>query len=114
MGLDGAAVWCSGGRKGNDGWDSSDGYDDGVCWVGNDRKFCTTKRFEAFREGLEDVAYLDRLKKEVARVKAKGGDVGDAEVLLNEPKSLMATQSQAAVDAWRLAVGRAIDALTRK
>ena len=114
MGLDGAAVWTSGVRVGNDGWDSSDGYDDGVCWVGNDRKFCTTKRFEAFREGLEDVAYLDRLKKEVARVKAKGGDVGDAEVLLNEPKSLMATQSQAAVDAWRLAVGRAVDALTRK
>ena len=114
MGLDGAAVWTSGTRQGDDGFDSSDGYDDGALWIGNDRKYVTTKRFEAFREGLEDVAYLDRLKKEIARVKAKGGDVGDTEAYLKEPALLMASPSQDAVDAWRLAMGRAIDALTRR
>ena len=114
MGLDGAAMWTAGGRGGDDGFDSTDGYDDGALWVGNDRQYVTTKRFEAFREGLEDVAYVDCLKKEVARVKAKGGNVANAEALLKEPQVLMANPSQDAVDAWRLAVGEAIDALSRK
>ena len=114
LGLDGAAVWCSGTRDGDDGFDSTDGYDDGALWVGNDRRYVTTKRFEAFREGLEDVAYVDRLKNEVERVRAKGGNVANAEALLKEPQTLMANPSQDAVDAWRLAVGEAIDDLTRK
>jgi len=113
MGLDGAAVWCSGTRMGDDGFDSSDGYDDGALWFGNDRKYVTTKRFEAFREGLEDVAYLDRLKREVVRVRAMGKKADQAAALLKEPEILMAAPSQEAVDAWRTAVGRAIDELCR-
>ena len=113
MDLDGAAVWMSGSRSGDDGFDSSDGYDDGALWMGNDRKMTTTKRFEAFREGLEDVAYVDRLKKEIARVKALGKDVSAAERLAAAPKGLMAKPSQEDVDVWRLAVGEEINRLVR-
>lgn len=106
MGLDGAAVWTSGSRSGDDGWDSSDGYDDGVCWVGNDRKYVTTKRFEAFREGLEDVAYLDLLKKI---------DTPEAKALVVEMGKMVKGLglSQAAMDAWRNEVGRLLDRMAR-
>ena len=60
-GLDGAAMWTSGRRVGDDGWDSRDGYDDGILWAGIGKQMIPTKRFEAFREGLEDVAYMDLL-----------------------------------------------------
>ena len=113
MNLDGAAVWCVGGRVGDDGFDASDGYDDGIMWMGNERKLTTTKRFEAFREGLEDVAYLDRLKKEVSRLKAAGRDVARAESLVDGPARFMKSPSQQAVDEWRTAVGAEIDRLTK-
>ena len=45
-----------------DGWDSRDGYDEGLCWRGVDKKPIPTKILEAVREGLEDVAYMDFLK----------------------------------------------------
>jgi len=111
MKLDGAAVWMSGARKGDDGFDSSDGYDDGALWVGNERKLTTTKRFEAFREGLEDVAYLDLLKVAILQAKAKGKDVKNAEELATRPDSLLKTPDQNAVDSWRFAVGREINRL---
>lgn len=115
MGLDGAAMWCSGGREGDDGFDSSDGYDDGIMWVGNDRKFVTTKRFEAFREGLEDVAYMDRLKREIARLEASGKAVPrQARVLLEACPGIIQSPSQKRVDWWRNAVGACIDRLTRE
>ena len=37
-GLDGAALWTTGGRSGDDGWDSRDGYDDGILWCGNNKR----------------------------------------------------------------------------
>lgn len=115
MGLDGAAMWCSGGREGDDGFDSSDGYDDGIMWVGNDRKFITTKRFEAFREGLEDVAYMDRLKREIARLEASGKTVPrQARNLLDACRGIILQPSQKQVDWWRNAVGACIDRLTRE
>ena len=113
MKLDGAAVWMSGARKGDDGFDSSDGYDDGALWVGNERKLTTTKRFEAFREGLEDVAYLDLLKVAILQAKAKGKDVKNAEELATRPDSLLKTPDQNAVDSWRFAVGREINRLSK-
>ena len=99
-GLDGAAVWCSGTRSGADGWDSRDGYDDGVLWYGPGKLATPTKRFEAFREGLEDVAYMSLLEK-VGTKKAKA--------LLDAREDVIKSHDQKTVDAWRLAAGRAID-----
>lgn len=103
-GLDGAAMWTSGSRSGDDGWDSRDGYDDGILWCGNGKRQYPTKRFEAFREGLEDVAYMDRLEKEIERS-------AEAKALLDAREDVINAHSQDALDAWRLAVGRLIDAI---
>ena len=111
-GLDGAAIWTSGSRSGDDGWDSRDGYDDGVLWCGNGKRMIPTKRFEAFREGLEDVAYMDALAKAVA-VKGKDPATAMAQSLLDARGDLMKARDQKALDAWRLEAGRAIDALSR-
>jgi hypothetical protein len=100
-GLDGAAMWTSGSRNGADGWDTRDGYDDGVLWCGVDKKMVPTKRFEAFREGLEDVAYMSLLEK--AGTKA-------AKALLGTREDVIKSHDQKTLDAWRLAAGRAIDA----
>ena len=104
-GLDGAAMWTSGRRSGDDGWDSRDGYDDGILWCGNNKRMIPTKRFEAFREGLEDVAYMDLLKK-------VGGK--DAKALLDARDEVIKAHDQKALDAWRLAAGWAIDSLVDK
>jgi len=117
-GLDGVAIWTSGSRKGDDGWDSRDGYDDGILWCGNNKQMIPTKRFEAFREGLEDIAYMDLLAKAIAA--ANGRDARDLPAAaLAEAKALLAAREdvvksldQKAVDDWRLAAGRAIDALS--
>ena len=109
-GLDGAAIWTSGSRSGDDGWDSRDGYDDGVLWCGNGKRMIPTKRFEAFREGLEDVAYMDALAKAIA-AKGKGPATAMAQSLLDARGDVMKARDQKALDAWRLEVGRAIDAL---
>ena len=66
-GLDGFAFWTVLSPHGDDGWDSRDGYDDGLCWRGLDKKPVPTKMLEAVREGLEDVAYMDRLAKELEK-----------------------------------------------
>ena len=111
-GLDGTAMWCSSNSKGDDSFDSSDGPDDGILWYGNDRRFVPSKNFEAFREGLEDVAYVDRLKKEIARV---GGDAAAKYgTLVDEFEAQCKTPDQAAILKWRLAVGRAIDELMKE
>ena len=104
-GLDGAAMWCSGTRRGDDGWDSRDGYDDGILWYGPGKQQIPTKRFEAFREGLEDVAYMSLLEK-------AGG--AEAKALLGAREEVIKSHDQSALDAWRLAAGRAIDAATKK
>lgn len=109
--LEGFAFWTVYSPHGDDGWDSRDGYDEGVCWRGLDKKPMPTKKFEAVREGLEDVAYMDRLAKELARHKATGRDFPKFQALLDEREAVIKANDQKRVDAWRLAVGRAIDQL---
>ena len=101
-GLDGAAMWASGGRYGDDGWDSRDAYDDGILWAGNGKEMIPTKRFAAFREGLEDVAYMSLLEKAGTK---------EARALLDAREDVMRSHDQKAVDAWRVAAGRAIASL---
>ena len=111
MGLDGFAFWTVYSPRGDDGWDSRDGYDEGLCWRGVDKKPIPTKKLVAVCEGLEDVAYMDRLAKELARNKAQGRTFPDFEALLSERDAIIKADDQKKVDAWRLAVGRAIDSL---
>lgn len=111
--LDGSAMWCSTNSKGNDSFDSSDGPDDGILWLGNDRRFTTSKNFEAFREGLEDVAYLDRLRKELKRHAASGRTYPEYDKLDADFSVHCKNPDQAAIEAWRLAVGRAVDRLVK-
>ena len=59
-----------------------------------------TKRFEAFREGLEDVAYMALLEKAGAK---------EAKALLDAREEVINSHDQKAVDDWRLAVGRLIE-----
>ena len=130
-GLDGAAMWTSGRRLGDDGWDSRDGYDDGILWAGVGKQMIPTKRFEAFREGLEDVAYMDLLEKIVngrdVRCPSEGAGkrrdgrcpsgaslpaaIAEAKALLDAREDVIKAHDQKKLDAWRLAVGRAIDAV---
>ena len=81
---------------------------------GNDKKPVPTKRLEAQREGLEDVAYMNRLEKDLARLKAQGMTFAQYEKLLAERKAVIKSLSQKKVDEWRLMTGRAIDDLVRK
>ncbi len=112
LGLEGFAIWTAYSPKG-DGWDSRDGFDDGVCWRGLDRRPIPTKQLAAVREGLEDVAYMDRLEKELARAKSEGRAYPDFEKLLADRAAVVEAEDQAKVDAWRLAAGRAVQALVR-
>ena len=59
-----------------------------------------TKRFEAFREGLEDVAYMSLLEKAGTK---------EAKALLDAREDIIKLHDQKALDVWRLAAGRAID-----
>ncbi len=111
-GLDGAAMWTYGGRSGDDGWDTRDGYDDGALWCGNDKRMVPTKRFEAFREGLEDIAYMDALAKVIAS-KGKCAETAEAQSLLDAREEVIGAHDQKKVDQWRLAIGRAIDSLSK-
>lgn len=111
-GLDGVGMWCSGGRSGSDGFDSRDGYDDGITWCGNNKTRIPTKRFQAFREGLEDIAYMDALAKRIAAAKKSGRDVSKAQALLDDRASVMEKANYDVLDKWRLEVGRAIDELS--
>ena len=104
-GLDGVAMWCAGTRGGDDGWDSRDGYDDGILWSGNGKEMIPTKRFEAWREGLEDVAYMDLLK--------RSGNV-EARSLLEAREAVIKAHDQKVLDSWRLSAGRLIDELSRQ
>jgi hypothetical protein len=116
--LDGFAFWTVFRPNGDDGWDSRDGYDEGLCWRGLDKKPVPTKMLEAVREGLEDVAYMDALEKALTRAGAAVEGSRPPVALLSKAKSLLAdrealvkAKDQRRVDAWRLAVGRVIDGL---
>ncbi len=69
-GVDGVAMWTSMGARG-DGFDHGDGYDEGVVFRGLNRGPVPTKRLEAFREGLEDVAYMAILKEAIAKARER-------------------------------------------
>ena len=113
MGLDGVAWWTVMSVK-EDPFDHRDGYDDGVALAWHDSVPVTTKRFEAIREGLEDVAYMDRLKKELARCKAKNLSFPEYEKLLEESKEIVKNPNQKKVDSWRDRCGAAIHDLIAK
>jgi hypothetical protein len=112
-GFDGAALWISITKQGDDGWDSRDGYDDGALWSGVGKSVVATKRFEAWREGLEDVAYMDMLQKAIAVAEAKGKNVSDARALLDGREKVLRARNQQALESWRLSVGRTIDKLKK-
>ena len=113
MELDGMAYYTIFTPEGDDGWDSRDGIDEGLCWRGIDKKPVPTKRLEAVREGLEDVAYMDRLERELARVAAIGKQFPEFTALLDGRRDIIKAENQERVNSWRLAVGRAIDVLSR-
>lgn len=115
-GLDGAALWTTGGRSGDDGWDSRDGYDDGILWCGNNKRQVPTKRFEAFREGLEDVAYMNLLEKAICGAKGTSAqaNLDKARSLLKARDNVIKSHSQKLVDEWRLDAGRTIDVLQKQ
>lgn len=69
-GVDGVAMWTAMAARG-DGWDHGDGFDEGILFRGLDRGPVPTKRLEAFREGLEDVAYMEILKQTIAKAKER-------------------------------------------
>jgi hypothetical protein len=112
-GLDGVGIWCSGTRQGDDGFDSRDGYDDGITWYGNDKKQVPTKRLQAFREGLEDIAYMDALSKEIDKAKGLKRDVSKAQALLDKRAEVMEKANYDVLDQWRLEAGRAIHELIK-
>ena len=115
-GLDGIAWWAALGHNGLDSFDHEDGngYDDGATLCGTDRKPVPTKMLQAIREGLEDVAYMDRLEKELQRVKAKDKSFPEYEKLLQDRENIISRSEQTEVDDWRLKTGQAIDRLTRE
>ena len=112
--LTGLAIWISGMGGEGDPLDFDEKYNDGVTFRGPERKPIKTKQLEAIREGLEDVAYMDILKKQLERVGKKGQKYPQFEKLLNQRKSLVEKASVKEVESWRLEVGQAIDFLTKK
>jgi len=116
MGLDGAAIWISASRGGSDGFDSQDGYDDGICWYGVDRRMVPTKRFEAFREGLEDVAYLHRLEEAVKAAKDPAAEkIVRARELVKMMRDMVngVGASLENMAAWRDEAGTLLDSLVK-
>ena len=114
LGLDGVAWWDAMEPHGPDYFDHEDGYDDGITLCGTDRKPVPTKMLQAVREGLEDVAYMDRLQKELKRVGSQGKSFPEYEKLLADREGILERSNQAEVDDWRLKAGQAIDRLTRE
>jgi hypothetical protein len=112
-GLDGVAMWTFFSPQ-NDGWDSRDGFDDGITWRGAGRKNVPTKHLHAFREGLEDVAYMDILAKALSAAEKNGESRPEFGRLLDGRGEIVANGSQREIDEWRLAVGRAIEFLQDK
>jgi len=115
-GLDGMSFWttyCPAGYTPaqEDCFSSENGLAEGVTWRGVDRRMFPTKQFENVREGLEDVAYMDRLAKALAGERAAGRDHPKFQALLDDRQGLIEANDRRKVDAWRLAVGRAIDEL---
>ena len=109
-GLDGVAMWTFCGWHG-DGWDSRDGFDNGITWRGLRRSCVPTKQLAAFREGLEDVAYMALLDIAVEEAKHVGKECAEAAKLLSVREEIVKSEDQKRIDAWRMAVGRELDRL---
>ena len=110
------AVWTSLHTHGEDGLDHRDGYDDGATLMDSNLKPIPTKRFEALSKGLEDVAYMFELKKQLERLEGKL-DKAEYQKYLDlitvKISEIVKAASQELVDEWRDAVGTAIDKLSR-
>ena len=79
-----------------------------------DRKPIPTKQLEAVREGLEDVAYMDILKKALAKAQKQNPNKNYDEYkkLLKEvPMEIMRDKSQSGIDKWRIQIANAIESL---
>ena len=113
-GLDGVSYWVSMSVK-NDPFDQRDGYDEGFLFRGIGGGVVPTKRFEALREGLEDVAYMDIFKKTLGKLKKRypKRDFSKFEKLLKKRQLIIQNNSQQEVDEWRLEAGNAIEALKK-
>ena len=110
--LAGCALWTIYSPKG-DGWDCRDGMDEGICWRGVDTKPVPTKQLHAFREGLEDVAYMAILERMLGDSNTST-EAGKYRKLLDERAGIVKRQDAAEVARWRLAIGRAINDICRK
>jgi hypothetical protein len=113
--LDGVAFWTFNSNRG-DGFDHRDGYDDGITLIDNNHKPIPTKQLEAVREGLEDVAYMDILKKALTKAEKHNPNKNYSayKKLLKEiPIQIMRDKSQDALDNWRIQVGEAIEQLNK-
>lgn len=115
--VDGVAIWTNASPQGEDGLDLRDGYDEGAVLIGSDRAPIPTKRFEAVAEGLEDVAYMFELDKQLKRLEGKldEKEMNEYSQLISEDKlrEVMRSASQQRVDKWRLDIGSAIDKLSQ-
>ena len=105
--LAGCAIWTSYSPKG-DGWDFSDGKDEGICWRGIDTKPVPTRQLQAFREGLEDVAYMDLMKRELSNPGA-GRFADRCRKLLDDRQGIVQREKIGEVEAWRLSAGRLLN-----
>lgn len=112
-GLDGICYWTLIGSKG-DGFDHGDGYDEGMAVLGLNNAPVPTKRLEALREGLEDVAYMHILRERLSAAKAKdaGHDFSEQEKLLWEiPLAIEKSKDAWELEIWRENTAKAILAL---
>ncbi len=115
-GLDGVAIWASLSVHGEDGLDHRDGYDDGATMLDSNLQPIPTKRFEAVSKGLEDVAYMFELKKQLERLEGKidGAEYQQyLDLITVRLEEIVKEASQEQVDEWRISVGTAIDKLSR-
>ena len=117
MGVKMVAYWTYLGatRGDSDFWDVhySKGYrghgPSGMVYVSAGNRLTPSRRYEAFREGMEDVCYLWTLQRRIAAAKAEGREVADAERLLEETvDKALAAQAICELDAVRAVLARAI------
>lgn len=115
-GVDGVAIWTTIHAHGEDGLDHRDGYDDGATVMDSNRGPIPTKRFEAISKGLEDVAYMFELKKQLERLEGK---LDSAEyqqyldLITTRIPEIIKNESWEEVEEWRNSVGSIIDKLSR-
>lgn len=115
-GLDGVAMWAAMSARG-DGWDHGDGYDEGILYRGLNRAPVPTKRLEAIREGLEDVAYMHRLKEAIAAAEKTDPNAdlsAEKKLIETMPLQIQADPQTASILAWRKEAAAAITRLIKK